>query len=189
MCFRAAFAIALFAAGWAGAADASAVSMSPSLSVRVRGEVQAVCGLSNGAAGTREFRFSDPVSRDSNVATADSVSLPFSITCNTPMRIDMTSDHGGLHSAAHTSDQDFTSTLAYTAAFRLPDGSTALSCSSAAMSAAAGGCAGSVERAVTAGDGRIDVTLAPDGRLLLQGEYVDRVTVTVSPLMGGSSRS
>ena len=99
----------------------------------------------------------------------------------------MTSDHGGLRTAARTSDADFTNVIAYTAALRLPDGSTALTCASGGMNAGQGACAGTVARPVTEGDGAVEIVLNPDGRLLLRGDYSDRVTITVAPVMGGAA--
>lgn len=170
-----------------GVAQADVPELSPSLRIRVQGDVPTVCGLSNGLAASAPVMFENAVAADSNTARADRVALPFSVRCNSPMTVAMTSDNGGLQTAARTTDADFTSRISYTAALRLPDGSTALTCDSTSMDGGEGACAGEVQRPVTDGEGAVEIVLNPDGRLLLRGEYRDRVTVTVSPVLGGAA--
>jgi hypothetical protein len=169
----------------ASAASLPAIpELSSSLRYQVRGEVPIVCSLANPSEG-EVIEFSAAVDGSSNTGLADTVRLPFSIACNTPMSVKMESDNGGLNNDATTSDTDFTSLFAYTAQLNLPNRANALSCSSAHMKIGAGGCSGTISDAVTQGQGGVDVTLNPDGRLLLQGTYADRLTITLSPILGG----
>jgi hypothetical protein len=46
------------------------------------------------------------------------------------------------------------------------------------------GCIKDISDQVTEGWAAISVTLIPDNRLLLQGTYADRVTITLTPILG-----
>jgi hypothetical protein len=176
--------LALLCAGQAIAADTSIPQLSPSLRYEVKGQVAATCSLSNTAeGGAVEFR--NAVDTSTNLGRADTARLPFTVACNTPIAIRMESTQGGLNNAVTTSDQDFTSLIAYTAQLNLPQRANVLSCTSVSMKAGQNGCRGEVTDAVTEGQGAVDVTLNPDGRLLLQGTYADRVTLTLTPILGG----
>ncbi len=178
---------AIAAAGLAVPATAADIpDLSPSLRYEVRGQVPVTCSLNTAlAGGAAEFR--DPVNRQTNTARADTIELSFTVACNTPIAVRMASQSGGLASAARTSDPDFTSLIAYSAQLNLPGAANALACTSAAMSPAQAGCRGTVTQAVTEGEGAVAVTLAPDGKLLLAGNYADRLTVTLTPILGGSN--
>jgi hypothetical protein len=159
--------------------------LSPNLRVEVRGVVPVTCQLATAATGST-VDFTNAVDGRNNIARADSVRIPFVVACNTPITIRMESTQGALTNSSTTSDRAFTSAIPYTANLDLPQRANALACDGAAMRLGTNGCLGEVPDQVTQGNGAIGVTLNPDSRLLLQGTYADRITITLTPNLGST---
>ena len=182
----------LVLAVWTAAAAAPSAAqtipedLSPSLTYQVRGEVAARCGLS----GTNQtVTIADLASPTSDVAQVRTVDLAFDIACNTPVLATLTSTNGGLLVGPQvaTSDPDFQRRVDYTAALTLPGDAGAIACRSDAMIAGEAACRLESSGDVTQGAGRLRVTTQAGGRPLLAGQYADRVTLVISPLLSGGA--
>jgi hypothetical protein len=153
------------------------------LRVGVVGVVPIDCSLSQ--SGERDVdieNFQDPMNDTVRAATA---SLPFSVSCNTPISVSLSSRHGGLKfHGAGTSDSAFTTLIPYSANLDMPGHNRVLRCRSDDM-AADHGCEGGIDDAITDGEGKIEVHLRASNDLVLSGAYQDRVTITVTPRLGG----
>lgn len=156
-----------------------------SLRFEVVGEVPVDCSLTQPVAAVTIDDAADP---ETNVARAARASLPFSVSCNTPISVSLVSRNGGLSfDGSGSADTDFTTQIGYSARLDLPGHANALSCVSAEMTAEGTGCSGSFDDALIEGDGAVELTLQPGRGLLLQGNYADLLTVTVTPVTGGET--
>jgi hypothetical protein len=157
-------------------------NLSPSLTYKVHGEITSNCQLSQLGRDVQIVDLADPAT---DLARAATTSLPFEIACNTPVRVAMSSRHGGLKfDGAATSDGDFTPLVRYRARLDLPRHSGALECASEAMGGGQASCRGDIAQPVASGNGAVEVQVAPGTGLLLAGRYSDQVTVTITPILG-----
>lgn len=173
-----------FAVGEAHAANVVAIpaNIAPSIRYPVSGTIVAACSFSQGARDVRIIGLADP---DDDTVRHSQTDLPFAIDCNAPVRVVMQSSNGGLlHAGAATSDPDFSNLVAYNATVHLPNSAAALSCRSHAMGVPEG-CRTTTLNSAGSGDGRITVSVPSADRLLLAGRYRDRLTVTITPIIGG----
>jgi len=155
-----------------------------SLRIGVVGVVPVDCRLTQSAHDVSIENFQDPATDTVRAAAA---SLPFSVSCNTPISVSLSSTHGGLQfRGARTSDPAFATLIPYSAHVNMPGHAGLFHCRSANM-ADGHGCEGQVTDAITDGDGSIDVRLQASNALVLNGTYQDRLTITVTPRLGGSS--
>lgn len=180
---------ALLAAAWAlGAPGAEAATvpdnLTPAVKYRVVGKITTSCALTQGA---REVELVDLQDSATNTVRAASADLQFTIACNAPVRVSMTSHNGGLKAqGGETSDRDFASLVPYRATLDLPGAPNALQCDSDDMDGAARGCARRIEAEAFDGAGRIRLNTVASDALLLAGTYQDSVTLTISPRLGGA---
>jgi hypothetical protein len=153
-----------------------------SLRIGVVGVVPVDCGLSQPTHRVDIENFQDPAN---DTVRATSASLPFSVSCNTPISVAITSRHGGLRfDGAGTSDPAFTTLIPYSARVNMPGHANLVHCRSAVMAEGAG-CVGQIADAITQGDGAIEVQVRASNALVLNGAYKDRVTISVTPVLGG----
>jgi hypothetical protein len=155
-----------------------------SIRVGVVGEVPVDCSLSQ---SVRNVEIEDLAS-ETNQPTAAKAKLPFSLSCNTPVKVSLKSRRGGLqYEGAPTSDSDFTSLVGYSAKLNLPGNQNALSCESEDMARGGDGCSERIDDPMMEGEGAIAVTVRAGGGLLQKGTYSDRVTITITPTLGSDS--
>jgi spore coat protein U-like protein len=153
-----------------------------SMRVGVTGEVPVDCSLTQ---SVRNVEIEDFASETTNQAMATKANLPFSLSCNTPVKVSLKSRRGGLQfEGTPTSDGDFTSLVGYSAKLNLPGNRNALSCESEDMARSGEGCSENIADSMMEGEGVIAVTVRAGGGLLQKGTYSDRVTITVTPALG-----
>ena len=160
-------------------------NLQPSIRYPISGTISAACALAQNGNSAEVIDLADPTD---NTPRARDVSLPFSVACNAPVRVSMTSSNGGLRFAGlPTSDPEFTAMVRYRATVFLPGPGEALSCASQAMDIAAPDCSAHTREPVTSGSGQILVRTQASDALLQAGSYRDRVTLTVTPFLGGGA--
>lgn len=158
-------------------------NLQPSIRYPVSGTISAACTLAQSGTGAQVIDLADP---SDNTVQAQSATLPFTVACNAPVQVRMTSDNGGLRFAGlATSDPEFTAMVRYRATVFLPGPGEALSCASEAMDVAAPACSAHIDTPVTSGTGHILVRTQASNALLQAGTYQDKVTLTVTPFLGG----
>jgi len=162
------------------------------LTVNVRASVSAACSFSAGAAPGGTYSVG-------NVEDAYSIDIDFSLHCNTPSRVGIVSDNGGLRAAGVPSVPAGYARLApYQIMLRLAGsaGSTAqATCQSPTLTAETGGCIFRGPASATRGlrlpgpsrdtPGSI-IRISSQGYsepaiLIASNAYADRLTVTISP--------
>ncbi len=119
---------------------------------------------------------------------AAQLDLAFSLDCNSPFRVTMTSHNGGLVTQARGGPA-FRDRLDYEAVMALADGRQTPACESQDMIPGAD----RDDRCVfrfrgrdgVAGPATVKLTMDADSTPLLAGAYADRLTVRITPLMGG----
>ncbi|GAA4013069.1 hypothetical protein GCM10022280_08960 [Sphingomonas swuensis] len=159
----------------------------PSLRYEVRGVIVPACTFAQGARDQSIVGLANPAD---DTVRAVRIDLPFTVQCNSPVRVAMVSNNGGLkHVGPGTSDPAFAGLVPYNAVVNLPNGGAALSCSSQAMAVEQAACSGRTSEPVAAGRGHIAVSVPAQDRLLLAGRYQDQVTLTLTPLLGGENGS
>lgn len=159
----------------------------PSLRYEVSGVIVPACNFAQGGRDAAILGLADPAT---DTVRAVRIDLPFTVECNSPVRVAMVSNNGGLkHVGVGSSDAAFTSLVPYNAVVHLPSGGSALTCSSQMMSAMQAGCSARTSEPVAAGNGHIAVSVPAQDRLLLAGKYQDRVTLTLTPILGGENGS
>lgn len=175
--------LALASPAQAGNLTHNVPQLSPSLRYEVAGQVSANCHLQQPTHGVEITGVAD---RDTDLAQAATARLPFTINCNTPMRVEMTSLHGALqYSGTASSDAHFTAQIDYSASLNLPGRDAVLTCESAQMREVAPNCSGIVsDGGVVNGEGSIRVDTRAGSGLLQAGTYSDTLRVTVTPILG-----
>lgn len=167
------------------AAEDIPTDLSPTLTYQVRGQIAVRCSLSG---ANQNVTIDNLASAATSVAQARSVDLGFDLACNTPVLATMKSSNGGLLvKGAATSDPDFQQRVTYRAALTLPNDGGEVTCRSDRMAAEDGDCRIESTGLVTQGSGRIRVTTQPGSGPLLAGEYSDRVTLIISPVISGGT--
>lgn len=152
------------------------------LRVGVRGVVPADCSLSQSAHEVAIEGFQNPAT---DTVQRTKASLPFTVSCNTPVTVTLDSRDGGLKfKGAGTSDRAFTRLIPYSARVRLPEYGAVLNCRSHEM-AQRNGCRTDVDATTIDGEGSIEVAIRASNDLVLAGEYQDSVTITLTPALGG----
>lgn len=152
------------------------------LRIGVRGVVPADCSLRQSVREIAIENFQNPATDTVQHATA---SLPFTVSCNTPVSVTLDSRDGGLKFlGSGTSDRAFARLIPYSAKVHLPDHGAVLSCRSREM-AADRGCRTEVDAATIDGEGSIEVRVHASNKLVLAGQYQDRLTITLTPALGG----
>lgn len=161
---------------------AKSETVSPSLRVRVSGEVTPSCKLTQ-TRGSGSFDLAD--SQTGGTQTSQ-VRLPFNIDCNSPFSLVMASRNGALtFTEPSRMAPGFRNAISYRAEVTLPDAvAVQEGCDSEAMSRR--GC----EREITSsdgvlGDGHITLTVRSDPQPLLKGVYADTLTLVARPRLGG----
>ncbi len=102
-----------------------------SLRFEVVGRVAVDCSLSQSQTNVAVENAVDPLT---NVVRAAQASLPFSVSCNTPVSVSLDSRNGGLrYQGAPTSDRAFTQLISYGARVALPGHANVLNCRSRDM--------------------------------------------------------
>lgn len=157
-------------------------NLKPSLSYEVTGVIRPVCSLNQGQRQVSLIGLANPAT---DTVRASTVDLPFALDCNSPVRLRLQSDNGGLKSARTTSDPAFLATVGYRATVHLPGMAAALQCRSQDMASTVASCQAETRTAVASGPGRVAVEVAAQDGLLLAGTYRDRVTLTITPVLGG----
>ena len=161
------------------------VSLSPSLRYAVSGEIKAACTLTQDTREVSVVGIADP---QTDAVRPTSTDLGFAVDCNSRMLVRMQSQRGGLQfSGPGTSDNAFVSLVPYKADLELPGAGRVLECRSSAMTADQ--CAAMSVGAVMSGRGRVIVRTDAQDRLLLAGDYADRVMISLTPLLGGEPTS
>lgn len=159
----------------------------PSLRYEVQGTIVPACTFAQGARDNEIVGLANPANDTVNAVRID---LPFTVQCNSPVRVAMVSNNGGLkHVGPGTSDPAFTALVPYDAVVSMPSGQAALRCTSGAMASDQAACSARTAEPVSAGRGRIAVSVPAQDRLLLAGQYQDRVTLTLTPILGGEGGS
>jgi len=178
------FASALAQLAFVGAAQAAGIpdNLVTSLRYEVVGTITPNCSLTQPATSVSVVDLQD---QSTDTIRSTKTDLPFTIDCNTPVKVAMLSSNGGLATPASTSDQDFATLVAYRASLDLPGAAGALQCDSAAMAPSGSGCQRELTDPVTQGDGAIRLSTDASGQLLLAGTYHDTVTLTVTPQLSG----
>lgn len=155
--------LALGAAMPAFASDAVAT-------LEIEGEISARCAISLG-----ETNVSVPLT-----AAGGTRSIPFSVDCNQPLSVQMTSRNGGLSHVTHGRGETyagFANFVPYSAAFSLAvNGAAPVVAESEAMRAGAGGSTGVTPYQAT---GMLGLTWRPTPALL-GGQYSDVIEIRVS---------
>lgn len=152
------------------------------LRFEVVGEVPVDCSLSQTERRVEIEGVADPAT---NRARAARASLPFSVSCNTPVTVSLVSRNGALeYDGPAPTDADFTTRIDYVARVDLPGRNNALTCSSHRMDRGGAPCVERVRDAMIEGEGSVEILTRPSDGLLLQGNYRDRVTLTISPRIG-----
>jgi len=165
---------------------------SVTLTVNVRASVSSSCTFSAGAAPSGTYSVG-------NVEGAYSIDVDFSLRCNTPSRVGIVSDNGGLRAAGVPSVPTGYARLApYQIMLRLAGdaGSTAqATCQSPTLTAETGGCIFRGPATTTRGlrlpgpsrdaPGSL-IRISSEGYsepaiLIASNAYADRLTVTISP--------
>lgn len=122
--------------------------------------------------------------------TDKTLNLAFSFDCNSPFRVSMTSDNGGLLTAA-PAVAPFRNRLDYSAALAM-GGKQTTACKSADMRPGTRGRDGCVFRFHNPdgafGTAEVRLSIKADATPLLAGAYADRLTVRITPLLGGEAR-
>jgi hypothetical protein len=117
---------------------------------------------------------------------AREIDLGFTIDCNSPFRVHMASQNGGLQTDAR-GDAPFRRLIPYDAALTI-DGRRGMECTSSQMDVRGrdGGCDVRIraERGLSA-SGALQLSLDASAAPLLAGQYRDRIVVQISPLIGG----
>lgn len=167
------------------AAETIPANLRPSLSYEVSGRISAYCSL---VQGSREVAIAAIANPATDTVRATSVDLGFALDCNNPVRVRLSSNNGGLETAVSTSDPAFLRTVSYDATVHLPGMPSVLRCRSRDMTPALAACQADTATAVASGAGRIAVTVPAQDGLLLAGTYRDRVTLTITPVLGGEDR-
>jgi spore coat protein U-like protein len=172
----------LLSAGAAAASSTTTIVGDPqTLTVDVTGQVAGRCG------------FSTPPTDKSvlgDLATAGSLTLNFTVDCNTPFRVRAISTNGGLKTTSATGE-GFTNLLDYSLRLQLATDAGGLdaTCNADALASAAGGCAyygSAAGQGLSSGQG---VSLNASGALqfgwtaapqrLVAGSYSDTLTIVV----------
>ena len=157
-------------------------NLKESLRVGVVGVVPADCRLSQ---STHEVTIDGLQNPTTDTIQRTKASLPFTVSCNTPVSVALESSDGGLKfKGAGTSDRAFTTLIPYSAKVRLPDRGAVLNCRSSDMTHK-NGCKAEVDATTIDGDGEIEVAFKASNDLMLAGEYQDQVTITLTPALGG----
>ncbi len=119
---------------------------------------------------------------------AAELELDFRFACNSPFRVSMTSQNGGLVTQAR-GPAPFRNRLDYTAIVALNDGRQTDACDSADMVLGAPRderCVFRFEDAGGAsGPAKVRLSMTADSTPLLGGQYADRLVVRITPLLGG----
>lgn len=156
--------------------------LSDSLRFEVVGEVPVDCSLTQTERSIEIEGVADPMT---NRARAARASLPFSVSCNTPIIVSLESRNGALEfEGPFPTDSDFATQIEYAARVDLPGHRNALSCSSRSMDRGGARCAEKVRDTLIEGEGSVEIVTRPGNGLLLRGTYRDRVTLTISPRIG-----
>jgi hypothetical protein len=155
--------LATLCAAPAFAADADAT-------LEIRGRISPRCAVEFSAAAVH-VDLTD---------SAGSEQVPFSVDCNQPLVVHMTSHNGGLMHSSHKSgvrSPGFTSLLRYTATFSVDAGNTRpVAFESDRMMA---GASGSIGAAPYRAQGSLDLNWTPEAPLL-GGRYGDVIEIRVS---------
>ncbi|MDQ2878644.1 MAG: hypothetical protein M3R41_06175 [Pseudomonadota bacterium] len=155
-----------------------------SLAVSVSGYITPKCTVDTKDS---DGSFGDITNRRTGVADSVSLSLPFTMSCNSPYEAVLVSKNGALAYDGMTQSQ-FASTVDYSAALDMSRiaGGVALRCDSDAMrgndgdrSSCRTNSANDVASAT--GDGNIVLKLKPGALPLLMGSYSDKLTLKLSP--------
>lgn len=151
----------------------------------VAGQISARCTVSQ---GLNHASFGDVLdTRVGGNRTAE-LNLAFSFACNSPFRVAMTSQNGGMLTQARGS-APFRNRLDYSAALAMEGGRQTSACDSADMVVGAPRQDRCVfrfrDRAGAAGPATVKLTMAADPAPLLAGQYADRLVLSISPLVGG----
>lgn len=159
------------------------------LAVSVTGYITPKCTV---AATDSEGSFGTITDRATGRAEAATLSLPFSMECNSPFEATLVSRNGGLNHEGAT-DSGFADRVAYSASLDMSQiaGGVALRCDSEDMRAmgdegvSACRARSASEVAATSGDGRIQLRLKPGTLPLLIGTYSDKIILRLSPRVSG----
>jgi len=152
---------------------------------KVAGSISARCTIDQ---SSHEGSFGDVVDGRRGGNRDAELDLALTLDCNSPFRVLMTSRNGGLVTQAQGSAA-FRNSIDYSAALRLSDGRETAACDSQDM--ARGGeredrCVFRFREQTGAGGlATIKLSMNSDPRPLLAGTYSDRLTVRITPLMGG----
>ena len=161
------------------------------LSVNVRASVSASCSFIVGAMPKGSYSLGD-------LKSSYSLDIPFNLTCNSPSRVGIVSDNGGMLAASVPKDlPGYSNHAPYLVMLRLAGdaGSSAqATCESPTLTAGASGCVFRGPATSTAGlrlpgpsQGRpgsfirISSPSEPREDILVASDYADRLTVTISP--------
>lgn len=116
------------------------------------------------------------------------LTLDLGFNCNSPFRVAMTSQNGGLITQT-SGGAHFRNRLVYSAIFAITGGRETAACGSADMVAGAS----RRDRCVfrfrdqhgAAGPAKVKLAMTADTTPLLAGQYADRLVLKITPLMGG----
>jgi hypothetical protein len=161
-----------------------------SLSVNVTASVSAACSFSSGAVPGGTYSVG-------NVEGAYSLDVAFSLRCNSPSRVGIVSDNGGLKANVPTVPNGYSQLAPYQITLSLAGNATSASatCQSATLTAGTSGCVFRGPATASAGlrlPGASDnapgsfIRISSQGYsdpaiLIASNSYADRLTVTISP--------
>lgn len=163
-----------------------------SFAVAVSGYISPKCTVdtSQGTNGA----FGDILDPKTGRAAAETIDLPFAMTCNTPFVAALVSKNGGLILSG-ASEPRFASLVGYSASLGMGQiaGGVTLNCDSAEMRAqgsadepgSACHAASATSVRTSSGDGRVRLRLKPGNEPLLKGGYSDELILRISPTVSG----
>jgi len=151
----------------------------------VAGTISARCTVDQGSS---QASFGDVLDGRVGGNRAAQLDLAFDLSCNSPFRVTMISDNGGLVTLARGGPA-FRDRLNYSAVLELNDGRATQACASADMIRGGDRDDRCVFRfrdpAGATGPATVKLSMTADTTPLLGGAYTDRLTVRITPLLGG----
>lgn len=183
----AAFVVVAVGATPSAAEQPGAVGLASPFDSDIRFEVAGVisprCSVDQSARSASFGQLVDPVAGGNRAAAID---LDLNFACNSPFRVVMTSDNGGLQTSAR-GGANFRDRISYSAVMSWDAGRRRTpACESHRMVRGADRCVFRTNGGA-AGPATVKLAMDADATPLLAGAYSDRLVLRITPLLGGDS--